>query len=54
MAKDGYRDKTIRQEKWVWMGGEKLGMDLRDVTRFQGLMDAGCMDGKRSESVRGL
>jgi hypothetical protein len=38
-----------------WMRGGRLGMDLRDVTRSQGLMDAGCMDGKRrSESVRGV
>jgi hypothetical protein len=47
MAKDGYRDKTIRQEKWIWMVGRKLGMDLRDVTRFQGLMGAGWLHGKR-------
>lgn len=43
------------QEKWVWMGGARLGMDLRDVTRFQGLMDAGWLDGwekKESECER--
>jgi hypothetical protein len=36
-------------ERW------KARYGVGDVTRFQGLMDAGCMDGKRrSVSVRGV